>query len=91
MAIQISKELKSEVELNNNIIEVSDLITYSDNSNFMQYKVTELFEGGMEVKAMNDNCNVEIGKLEDLYFNELQIGWKFSDETRILKKQLDAN
>ena len=90
-AIQISTDLQSEVELNSNIIELGDSITYSDNCNFMQYEVTDLFDGGIEVKAMNDNCNVEKGKFEDLYFNELQTGWKFSDETKNLKKEFYAN
>jgi len=80
--------LKSEIEINQHLIEVNDIIFYVDGSNFMEYKVTELFEGGIEVKALNNDCNIEINKFEDLYFHQLQCGWVFSNDTRILKKDL---
>ncbi len=88
--IKTVTELKSEIEINQDLVNVGDIIFYTDMSNCMKYEVTENFGDGVEVKALNDDCNVEKGQFEDLFFNELQKGWEFSNETRNLKPQLDA-
>lgn len=62
--------LKSEVEKRQNEVKVGTKLYYMDACNFMQWIVTEVFEGGFEAKD-------EDGYEEDLFFNELQMGWKF--------------
>lgn len=89
--MQLNPELKSEVEKFQNILKVGDKINYSDGCNFMEYQITELFEDGIEVKALTDNCNIEKGKCEDLFFNELQKGWIIDEETKNLKTEFYAN
>ena len=63
--------MKSEVELNKELIRVGDelLATGGD-----WYIVTELFEGGFSAK-----CEWEEN---DFFFNELQLGWELSERTK---------
>lgn len=71
--------MKSQVELNQNSIKVSDVLIYTDNSNSERWEVTELFEGGFEAKNEFET--------KDFMFNELQIGWKISANTMEYNKQ----
>jgi long-subunit acyl-CoA synthetase (AMP-forming) len=51
--------MKSQVELNQKSIKVSDVLIYTDNSNSERWEVTELFEGGFEAKnEFDESCNL---------------------------------
>ena len=61
--------LRSEVEKRQNEVIVGMKLYYTDACNFMSWIVTDVFEGGFEAKDKD-------GFIEDLYFDELQMGWK---------------
>ena len=84
---QIHPDLVFEIEKYKSIVKVGDVIHYVDASNCMTYEVTENFGEGIEVKALSDNCSVEKGKFEALYFDELQRGWCFSENSKNMKKE----
>ena len=66
--------LISEVEKNQTLVRVNDVLWYIDGANFQQWIVTDVFDGGFEAK---DDYETRI-----YFFNELQLGWRFSDKTK---------
>jgi len=64
------KDLKSEVELNKELIKKWVRLTYMDHCNFNRWEVTNVFGWGFEAK--NDY------ETRDFYFNELQLGWEIT-------------
>lgn len=67
----------SKLSIDKNILRIGDVVTYCDSVNFMTYEVSELFEGGAELKAIS-GCGVEGGEFEDIYFDSLQLGWELN-------------
>ena len=69
------RDMISEVEKNQKLVQVNDNLLYVDNSNCQRWIVTELIEGGFVAE------NKDLG--EDLfYFSELQLGWSFTEKTK---------
>ena len=66
----------SNSELNKNLAKVGDKVSYSDSCNNMDYVITEVFYGGVELEALTDSCGVPKGEKEDIYFEYLQVGWE---------------
>lgn len=65
----------SEVEKNQKLIRIQDVLIYVDNDNCEKFIVTDLFKGGFMACDSEGN--------EDLYFfNELQLGWYFTEKTK---------
>ena len=56
-------------------VKVGSKIAYSDQCNFMEYEVTELFEGGFTAKALTDDCGIPKGETDSYDFDSLQHGW----------------
>lgn len=70
------KNLASNLESNKSLATIGDKVIYSDAYNFMSYIVTDIFEGGMELEALTDDCSVAKGEKEDIFFDSLQLGWQ---------------
>lgn len=68
-------KLISEVEKNQKLVMVNDVLLYIDNDNCQKWTVTELFDGGFEAKDSEGNDDF-------FFFNELQLGWSFTDATK---------
>ena len=68
--------LTSNLELNKSLASIGDKVCYSDTCNSMDYVVTDVFEGGLELEALTNDCAVRKGEKEDKYFNSLQKGWE---------------
>lgn len=65
----------SEVERNQKLLKVGDVLIYTDANNCESLIVLEKFEGGFV--ALDSEGNDQI-----FYFNELQLGWEFSEKTK---------
>lgn len=68
-------EMISEVEKNQKLARVNDVLFYVDSSNCQKWIITELFEGGFIAEDGDNNESL-------FFFNELQLGWSFSDKTK---------
>ena len=68
----------SNLESNKSLVAIGDKVCYSDACNVMNYIVTDIFDGGMEIEALTDDCGVRKGEKEDIYFDSLQNGWELS-------------
>ena len=65
----------SEVEKNQALVRIDDVLIYIDNANCEKFTVTDLFKGGFMASDSEGN--------EDLYFfNELELGWEFTEKTK---------
>lgn len=64
-------ELRSNIEINKNLLKVGTEIYYCDCENYMSYTVTEVNEKGFEC------LENETKDLEYFFFSELQHGWDF--------------
>lgn len=65
----------SEVERNQKLLRVGDVLVYTDDNNCESLIVVEKFEGGFI--AVDNEINDQV-----FYFNELQLGWEFSEKTK---------
>lgn len=72
--------LESNLSKNRNSIKANDYIIYSDDYNFMKFVVVELLfdEDAIVIKAISDDCNINIGETDILYLNNLQLGWRLN-------------
>lgn len=68
-------EMKSEVELNKELIEIGDVLYYTDASNTEKWTVESVFENGFE--AVDSD-----GYQDFFFFYELQLGWEISEKTK---------
>ncbi len=78
--------LKSKVEFLKNYVKRGDVLIYCDNENYMRYEVIENFGDSVELNPLTENSNTE--GIEDVYFNEMQIGWDFSTKTINARREL---
>ena len=74
MSTATTAALKSEVEINQHLIQIGDCLAYTDAANNEKWEVTELFDGGFEAK--NDY------EIKDFYFHQLQMGWSVTERTK---------
>ena len=65
----------SEVERNQKLLKVGDVLIYTDTNNCESLIVLEKFEGGFIAIDSEENDQI-------FYFNELQLGWEFSEKTK---------
>lgn len=65
----------SEVQRNKKLLRVGDVLIYTDANNCESLIVVDKFKGGFI--AVDDENNDQI-----FYFNELQLGWEFSEKTK---------
>lgn len=71
----IDNRIISEVERNQKLLRVGDILIYTDASNSESLIVMEKFEGGFICLDSENNDQI-------FYFNELQLGWEFSEKTK---------
>lgn len=74
--------MKSEVELNKELIKIADVLYYIDSENNETFIVLSVDENGF--KAIDSDENIDT-----FIFSELQLGWHISDRTKILHQVVD--
>ncbi len=57
------------------IIEIGDMVIYSDHSNFEKYYVEAVFEGGFTIRNHHEE--------KDLFYGEMQYGWELKKVSNV--------
>lgn len=82
VSTKIRNDMKSEVEVNKELIKVSDVLYYIDAHNNETHIVIDVDSNWFKTIDSDEN-------IETFIFSELQNGWHISDRTKILHQVVD--